>query len=274
MQSLLDDPMVQAAVAPFAAALVVATLLMRTRLAWLALLAAIATVASLTTGIAFQPLSAARKVLLLVLLAPWLGLLLDFMPRPHAALQPAVSVLFGLASLWVFGSVLSQRETPHMLALGGGVALFVALLVALMLRLRDDGARGGSATVALGLGVGVAAFLSASIGSFMSGVALAAAGAALLLLQFISSRVLAPGHIGTLTAGVAAALYASATFLLAELPWYALPLLLLVPLAAKLPVAGSATPRVRMVALSLVSLAASAAPMLAAWFAATRASGS
>ena len=68
MSNLLDDPMVQAALAPLLLALLVGGVLQRTRLAWLAVVAAIATEVALSTGIGFTPLTASRKVLLLSLI--------------------------------------------------------------------------------------------------------------------------------------------------------------------------------------------------------------
>ncbi len=77
--------------------------------------------------------------------------------------------------------------------------------------------------------------MSASIGDLVAGVAIAAACGALLLVQVTVSRKLAPGFTGALPIGLLAALFAAGTLLLAELPWYALPLLLLVPARRSLP---------------------------------------
>ncbi len=273
MQALLDDPLVQSALAPLLAALIVGGALMRTRLAWFAIAAAIATAVGLSTGISFTPLSASRKVLLLVLAAPLVGLAFDRLQWRARTAVPTLAAVCAAATVWVFWSVLAQRDTAQMLALGGGVALFTGIMVALALRLRDDGAAGGGATVALGVAVGVAAVLSASIGNFANGIALAAGGGALLLLQFGLDRPLAPGFVGMATTGLAASLFAAATFMLAQLPWYALPLLLLVPLAAGLRVGAGRSHRVRLVIATLVPLAVSTVPMLAAWLA-TRAAAS
>jgi hypothetical protein len=165
-------------------ALAVAALLALMRkpgLPWLALAAGLLTTLALSTGVSFTPLSASRKVLLLVLLAPLAGLALDLSGLRHKALLPALAVLLGLASAWVFQSVLAQAEGSQGWLMGAGVGLFVALMVGLNLRLRDDGLAAGAATVGLGLAVAVSAVLSASIGTLMNGMAVAAAGGALLL---------------------------------------------------------------------------------------------
>lgn len=267
MQTLLDDPLVQAALAPLLLALLVGGVLLRTRLVWFAVVVAVATEVALSTGIGFTPLTASRKVLLLVLVAPLLGLALDLLPRPPRATTAMLAVLCGAVSVWAFWSVIVQREPAQTLALAAALALFVGLMVVLTLRLRHDGAAGGAATVALGLAVGVTAVLSASIGNFANGIALAVGGAALLLWQFASQRELAPGYLGMLGVGLAVALFTSATFMLAQLPWYAMPALLLVPLAAHLNVFAQRTPRLRMVALTPLCVAVATAPMLAAWLA-------
>ena len=268
MSTLLDDPLVQAALAPLLLALLVSGVLQRTRFAWFAVVAAIGTEVALSTGFGFTPLTASRKVLLLVLLAPLIGLALDLWPRPPRATPALLAALGGGAAVWAFWSVLAQSEPLHMLALAVTLALFVGLLVALTLRLRHEGAAGGAATVALGLAVGVTAVLSASIGNFAHGIALAVAGAALLLWQFTSQRALVPGYLGMLSVGLAAALFTGGTFMLAQLPWYAMPALLLVPLAASLNVFAQRPPRLRLTALTLLCVAVASAPMLAAWLAA------
>ncbi len=274
MSTLFDDPMVQAGLAPFVVALLVAALLGRTRLSGLAIVAGLVTTLMLSTGISFSPLSASRKIVLLVLLAPALALALDvFLAEAPKPLPWLLAAVLGGASAWVFQSVLSQREGAAAWALGVGVAVFVALLVGLMLRLRGDNLAGGSAALGIGLAVGVSAILSASLGNMMNGVALAAAGGALLLWQFIGARATPAGWTLTLTAGTAAALWAAATFVLAELPWFGLPLLLAVPLVAGLPLFADRPARTRIALRGIATVLAGVPAIAAAWFATRLAAG-
>lgn len=274
MQELLDHPMVQAGVAPLIMALLVAAALWRTRLAWLAVVAGYVTAVALSAGLAFTPLTAGRKVTLLVLLAPLIGLALDRLgasaPRWVAGL---VGALGGLSTAWVFASLLGQREGAALVTTAAGLALFVGIQTALTLRLREDGAGGGATGVAAGLGVGIAALLSASIGYLTGGVAVAASAGALLLLQFVFNRQRAPGYTGTLPIGLGLALFAAATTMLAQLPWYALPLLWAVPLCASWRVAADRGLRTRLVATTALAAAGAVPFLLAAWFA-TRAGSS
>ncbi len=110
--------------------------------------------------------------------------------------------------------------------------------------------------------------LSASTGYFTAGIALAAGSGALLLVQFAAGAAIRPGAIGALAIGVAAALFAAGTLLLAELPWTALPLLLAVPAVGAVPLPRPWSPRARLVVRTVAAAGAAALPVLAAWVAA------
>jgi len=271
MDELLHNPAIQAGVAPFAAAVVVAAVLARTRFAWLAVVAGYAAMVALTTGFSFAPLSASRKVLLLVLLAPLPGLALDLVAPRARRLGFALALLAGGAALWSFSTVLVQREPGPALASGALVAACAAGLVWLTTRLRADGVAAGAAGLGLGVASGVSALLSASIGYLTSGIAIAAASGAMLLVQVVARRAIAPGLAGTLWLGLSSALVASATLMTAELPWYALPAMLLVPAVvalvakARLPLFG------RALICAAAALVAAAVPVGASWVATLRA---
>lgn len=271
MQKLLENPVIQAGVAPFFLALVLAIALRKTRFGWLAVVGAYATMIALTIGFQFTPLTAGRKVLLLALAAPVLGFASDFLTRLRRWPQVLVAGA-AVAAVWAVYSVLSQKALGIGIAHAAGVAVFAGLLVGLMLRLRDDAIAVTASGLSLGLAVGVCALLSASTGYFNAGIAMAAGCGALLLVQFASATALPASSIGTLTIGVLAALVAVATFMTAQLPWYALPLLLVIPVAAAVPIRRRSAARWRTALVSLLTLAAGALPMGAAWYAA-RAAG-
>ncbi len=268
MTEILDHPAFQGGVVPLLAALIVGFALARTRFAWLGIVAGYATMVALSTGFSLSPPTVARKTVLLGLVAPFAGLTIDLLPQRLRAIAPAVVIAAAALSVWVFQSILAQRDAIGAAAVGGGVALFVAALVSLTLRTRNDGLRAGAAGLGLGLATGIAGVLSASIGYLISGVAIAAAAGALLLVQVILSRKLAPGFAGTLPIGLLAALFATGALLLAELPWYALPLLLAVPIAALLPAPERSATIIRAAVLAAYALIAAALPILAAWYAA------
>jgi hypothetical protein len=265
---LLDHPAVQGGVAPLVVALIVAAVLARTRFAWLAIAAAYAAMVALSMGFEFTPMTIARKTVLIGLLAPWAGVAADILPGRTRAAVPALIAASALVSVWVFITVLQQRSGAGAYLAGAGIAVFVAALVALVLRLSSDGPRSGAAGLGLGLAIGVAGVVSASIGALIAGASLAAASGAMLLVQVVLGRGIAPGFTGTLPLGLLSALIAAGTCLLAELPWYALPLLLTIPLAALLPAPRHRPLLVRAGVLAVYALAAACLPIGAAWYAA------
>src|SRR6185295_15409879 len=141
----------------------------RTRFAWLAIVAGYATMIALSTGFAFSPLTASRKIVLLCLGAPLLGIVADLLLRKTRCAATAFAVVAGALTIWVFQSILRQREGLAAIATAAGVALFVAALVYAMLRLRADGLRAGAAGLGLGVATGIGGLLSASIGFLAAG---------------------------------------------------------------------------------------------------------
>ena len=251
-----------------AVALVVGSALSRTRFAWLAIVFAYAMMIALDTGFSMIPPTVARKTMLIGLLSPLVGIVADTYPQRSRGIAVALVAATGLLSLWVFLTALENRIGADAIVSGAGVAVFVAALIAATLRLRDDGLRCGAGGVGLGLAVGIAGILSASIGALIGGLAIAMACGAMLIIQITMSRAIAAGFAGALPVGLLAALIAAGTQQLALLPWYALPLLLLIPVAVSLPVPTSGPLIARAAVLSGYALAAAAIPIAAAWHAA------
>ena len=268
MLDLLDHPLFQGAVAPLVVALVAGFALSATRFAWLAIILGYAMMIALDTGFSLIPPTVARKTMLIGLLSPLVGIVADTFPRWSGRIAAALVAAMGLLSVWVFVTALENRNGADAVVSGVGIAAFVAVLIAATLRLRDDGLRCGAAGVGLGLAVGIAGIFSASISYSMAGLALGVACGAMLIVQTVLARPLPAGFAGALPVGLLAALVAAGTQQLALLPWYALPLLLLVPVAVCLPVPSGAPLMARAAVLFGYALAAAAVPMVAAWHAA------
>lgn len=266
-----DNPALQAAlqgvVAPFVAALVVAAVLSRSRFAWLAIVVGYGAQVALATGFSFSPLSASRKILLLCLLAPAVGIAVDALAPRTRAVAYALAAVAGIAAVWAFTTLLAQKEGAQAWLAGLGIFVFAAAMSAALVALRDRPLRTGAAGLGLGLATGITGLMSASVGFFTSGLAVAAASGALLLVWVINARPVKPGLLGTLSIGVMIALFAEGSLMLAKLPWYALVTLLLVPVAAGLPIDKSWSAFRRAFVLSLYALAAAAIPVAAVWFA-------
>jgi len=266
-----NNPAVQAAVqgglVPFVVAVIVAAVLNRSRFMWLAIVAGYAAQVALATGFSFSPLSASRKILLLALLAPLVGIAADMVAARARSTGHVTAALAGAAAVWVFITILGQKEGSQAWIAGAGIALFAFAMTALLVSLRDDALRTGAAALGLGLATGITALMSASVGFMTSGIAVAASAGALLLVWVVNSRPVAPGLLGTLTIGVMIALFSEGSLMLAKLPWYALVSLLLVPIAVRLPAPASASVFARTFVLCLYALVAALIPIAAVWFA-------
>lgn len=235
MDAWLNDPMVQASLAPFLAGFVVTLVLFKLRLGGLAVAAGFCTTAWLIGELHFTPLTAKRKLMLVALAAPALGLLADFAFRPGRTTAYVLGVVFGGLSVWVFSSVLVQKPPVQAFIAGGGIVLFVAWTVAFTASLQGNSVRAGAAGLGLGLGAGFAALMAASASFAQLGMAVGAASGGFLLVQMILGRRIDAGLAFCLAAGVQAALIAAGALVLAKLGWIELAILAAVPLAARLP---------------------------------------
>ncbi len=236
MQDILANPAVQGGVAPFLAGLLVAVVLSPWRLGGLAVIGGFALSTYLVSGIQFSPLTATRKIFVVALGAAILGPAIDFAFKPARVGAAILAVAAGAAALWVFWPILAQKPSHEAWLLGATTIAGAAVAVAIaQLRLATDGLRAGAAGLALGLGAGIGAFIGASLSYALYGVAIAAASGAFLLPQMIRDREALPGATFILPAMLIGMLIASGAMLLAQLPWYAVLVLALVPGAVCLP---------------------------------------
>lgn len=233
LQELLNNPAVQAGLAPFLAALVTAELFQRPRLSGLAIIAGFAATVYLASDFNFYPLTASRKIVLSGLAGTILALLLGLLrTRWFGSLLP---VLGGAAAIWTAQRILQQQEPQLVLQWGAACAVYVAILVWGMDKLLDqEPLRAASAGTALGIGTGAAALVGASalLGQF--GLAIGSAAAAHLLIQMFTNQTLSTGRVFTFPLALITGLTGCIAVLSARLPWYALIILAGIPLAARL----------------------------------------
>jgi hypothetical protein len=260
-----DNPAVQGGVAPFVVALVVAILLRRFNLAGLAVPAALATAAYFVNGLTLVPLTVTRKIPVLGLAGAAVGFLADAVLRSDRARTATIAAGAGASALWVFWAVLVQRPVGEGALYGGGIALFVALVVAIVGALQAQPVRAGSAALGLGLATGVAAILGGSAAYGLYGIAIGAGAGGFLLVQMVTGRPTAAGALLALPAALAAALLGAGAMLLAELAWYALAALLFVPSAAFLPMPRRRPIWVQAVVVSLYTFAVAIVAWVLAW---------
>lgn len=266
MDDFLSNPAVQGGVAPFVAALVVAFALQPLRLAGLSAIAAFATCAYFVSGLQFTPLTATRKILLLSIAAPLVGVLLDFAFKPTRTGAALLALAAAAGALWAFWPVLAQRSASEAWLLGGTAALALAFMVGFaQLQLAGDGVRAGSAALGLGLGTGIAAIFSATAMYGLYGIALGAGAGGFLLPQMIGGRKAFAGATFTLSAMLTGGLIGAGAMILAQLPWYTLAVLAFVPVAARLPGPEKAAVWLQAVIFSFYAFVVAGVACLLAW---------
>ncbi len=134
-------------------------------------------------------------------------------------------------------------------------------------RLAGDGVRAGAAGLALGIGTGIASIFGAALTYGLYGVAVAAGSGAFLLVQMVTGKRSYAGATFTLSVTAVAILIAAAAMILAELPWYSVVVLALVPLAANLPLPAGAAPWLQAVLSSLYGFVVAGIACALAWHA-------
>lgn len=153
MNELLTNPAIQAGVAPFLVALIVAALLYRSRLLGLAIGAAFFTVVFLAVGFSFDSLTSVRKMILVGTGATLLVLVLELASvQARAAVRAALAAVAAVSTVWVIWRVLQQRDTGAALLAGAAAAAYIAALVESGNRLGSDPVRSASGALMLGLG--------------------------------------------------------------------------------------------------------------------------
>lgn len=265
MQEWLINPVVQGAIMPFLAGLVASALFAPLRLGGLAAVAGFATAVYLVVGFEFSPMTTIRKLMLLGLIAPVIGVAADFAFKPTRYTAPLLALSCGAVSIWVFLALLRQKELAEAVLLGGALAVYVAWITGFMLVLRDDSVRAGAASFALGMGTGVAAIFAASATLGLYALALGSASGAFLLVQMLTGKRAFAGIAFTLTAGLLAGLLGAATYHLAQLPWYAIPVMAVVPLAARVPVPARWPVWGQTAAIAALALAVAAVSCYLVW---------
>lgn len=266
MNDLLSNPAVQAGVAPFAVALIVAALARSTRLLGLAIGAAFVTVIALTIGFSFESLTSMRKMVLLALAAGVLVLPLELASiQPSARVRVALAATAGLGAVWMVLRVLQQQETGAALAGGIGAAAFAAALVESGHAVRDDPVRAACVALMLGLGAGVLALLGASVTLTQVGVAIGSGAGAALLVQMVTGRRAPLGWTLAFPASVTASLVGLLSVATGVLRWYCLLPLLAVPWATRLVPALQRPVWLTAILTSLAALVPAALAVALAW---------
>lgn len=266
MDELLQNPVFQAAIVPFAIALAAGFLLKYAGWQWAGLSVVLGFYAgvSLITGFEFTPLTSTRKIILLGMIAAGVGLVLDLLNLKQRHLAPLLVILGAGALLWVIWPPLMRMEGAEKWIYGMGGIAYVGWLLASMEGLRSRALRADTALLNLGLGTGLAAVMGASalLGQLAS--ALAAAIGAFLLLSALK-KTLPVGFVMLLPAALLGGLIGVSALVYAKLPWYCLPILATIPLLARLPLPKKLPLWGQALALVLMTLPGAAGAVYVAW---------
>ena len=266
MQEFLANPAVQGGVAPLAIALVLSLGLRPLKLEGLSLVAAFIGSVYLVSGLDFMPLTSTRKLVVLAIAAPVVGLLVDFAFKPTRIGAAFIAIAAAAGALWAFWPVLSHKPGNMPWLLGGSAVLALAFLAGFaLLRLAEDSVRAGAAALALGLGAGICSVLSASVLYGTYGIAVAAGAGGYLLPQMILGRKSQGGASFALTFAITGGLIAAGAMTLAQLPWYCVLVLALVPIGAILPAPRNAPVWLQAVLVSIYSFIIAGAACVLAW---------
>jgi hypothetical protein len=267
MDQLITHPAVQAALAPFVAALVVAVALRHTQLLGLAVVFAFAAAVGLTMGYSFETFTAARKLEVIGFSTAILvmGLAAAGAKRTRRA-RLALDLAVAATVPWLLWRVLQQQELSSAVLKGLASAAFAGLLLDAALRHGED--RIGSAMTAmmLGLTAGSLAVLGASVVLGQLAIAVAAGGGAVLLVLLTAKTSQAPWSF-ILPASVICGLASLLAVFTGSLPWFCLLPVLAIPWATGL-VPQDLDRRWRTALLTLLaSLLPAALAIGTAWFA-------
>ncbi|MDH5546032.1 MAG: hypothetical protein OEZ43_10590 [Gammaproteobacteria bacterium] len=249
MEDILNNPAAQGGIIPFIAAFMTSLLLVRIwRLYGFAVLIALLSMVALTTGIQFDPLTSTRKIVLLAIFAPFVGIALEYL-HPAKRIHRGVAVVFGVAApLWLLWPYLMRQETLPMISIGGGMVVFSLWMTLGFVSLKQVSSLAGmSALSAAGFGVGGAALLGASAFLGQMGISIGVGGLAVISTLLLSHHNSNARFIELLFAGVVISLIGVAAVIYASMPWYVLIVLATIPILARIGLANDQAPWLRAV---------------------------
>jgi len=239
IEQLLSWPEIQSAAVPFVVAFVAYFGLRKvTERAWIwALLAAFVAAAGLIYGFTVTPLTATRKIILLVIASFFVAALMPLVMSRQNLQRRISTIISQLALLWVFWAVVARMQSSDMVLFLVGSISLVLVLEDLFDRVADNPAKLHSAGLSLLLGVGLSATAAASALLGQLALALAAASGGAFLAWILTGNLTVnqtKQSITTLPYVMAPALLGVAAVIFARLPWYALIPLVSIPLVVNL----------------------------------------
>ena len=268
MQDWLAVPWVQYGLAPFLAALLVAELCNRMRISGFALIAGIATTASLgARGLpSLTPVTAPERIVFVALIAALVGSILDLAPKLRRPVAAIVALCAGALVIWVSWPAVTQPNWLAVLAPVGLGVLYAVWTSGTLTLLADSPERAGAAGVGSGGAIGVCALVAGVPQLAAIAFAAGAASAAYLLIQAISNARLSCGALFVLPLAAACALIPPVAVLDTGLSWYLVPALALLPATSLIAFSERLSTTTRVVLALALAVAAGAAVAALAWY--------
>ena len=267
MNDLFANPAFQSGIAPFVTTLVAGLLLKRAGGYWVGLAVVLGFYVAvwLMIDVKFSPLTSTRKIILLGMAALIAGALLDLYPSARRFLPALLFVAGAAAITWVIWPVLSRREGTVFLLLAAGGVLYGGWFAAATELLRPRALPASVMVTMLGFGTGIAVLFGASALLGQLALAIGSAGGAYLLLSLFGRQPVT-GSIMLLPAILLCGMIGYAGMVYAKLPWFALPFLALVPLAAHITAPTSRSRWMQAILLVLVVAPPAIIAAVIAWW--------
>ena len=232
MTAVFNSPEIQTGVLPFVIACIVGLLLRRRYQRWsgAGVIPGFIISALLINGFNFTPLTGTRKIILITVLAYIVALLFELFAKHlqeirRQAYLPGFLAL--LAAAWIVWPLLARIDN-----IASGLIICVGLLYVVMQvylfeQFKEDNAKVIASVLSLGIGTGASAIFAASALYGQLSLALANAVAAILILSVHGQA--RTGSMVSFPASMLLGLLGLATMVFAELPWYTLMILVLIP---------------------------------------------
>jgi hypothetical protein len=268
LQDWLEVPWVQYGLAPFLAGLAVAEMFNRLRISGFALVAGIATTATLgARGLPhFVPIAAPDRIVFVALAASLAGLILDLAPGLRRPVAAIIALCSGALVFWISWPAVTPSNWTLVIAPAGLGVLYAVWTAGTLTLLADSPDRAGAAGVGLGGAIGVSTLIGGVPQLAAIAFAAAAASGAYLLIQAISNARLSCGTLFVLPLAAACALVPPVAVLDAKLSWYLLPALALVPATSLIPFSERLSTSVRVVLALAIAGTAGAGVAAIAWY--------
>ena len=269
MQDWLDVPWVQYGLAPFLAGLLVAELFNRLRISGFALIAGIATTASLTARgwPPFAPVTTPDRIVFVAAIAALAGLILDLAPKLRRAVAVLVALGAGAAVIWIAWPTVNFANWLAKLPPAGLGVVYAVWTAGTLTLLADSPERAAASGVGAGGAIGIGALIVGAPQLAAIAFAAASASGAYLFIQIVSNARLSCGALFVLPLAAVCALIPPAAVLNAGLSLYLVPALALIPATALIPLSERLSASALAVLALAVALAAGAGVAAIAWYA-------